>query len=126
MFVNLHERAPENFFDKYINPYLSPKYDATNMTRETSANDISLKIKEILSPLEKTGEFDELKVYVPSAGIVSNDIEISLSGDAKKVEEGIVELERALGDIKGVINIADDSLKGNKEIKLKLNSYGQS
>ncbi len=126
VFVNLHERAPENFFDKYINPYLSPKYDATNMTRETSANDISLKIKEILSPLEKTGEFDELKVYVPSAGIVSNDIEISLSGDAKKVEEGIVELERALGDIKGVINIADDSLKGNKEIKLKLNSYGQS
>lgn len=27
-FVNLHERAAENFFEKYINPYLSPKYES--------------------------------------------------------------------------------------------------
>ena len=126
IFVNLHERAPENFFDKYINPYLSPKYDATNMTRKISANDISIKIKKILEPIEKSGEFNELKVYVPSAGIVSNDIEISLSGDSLKVEEGIEEIKSALGKLKGVINITDDALRGNKEIKLKVNSYGQS
>ncbi|NCB14107.1 MAG: efflux RND transporter permease subunit, partial [Erysipelotrichia bacterium] len=39
IFVNLHERAAENLFEKYINPYLSPKYDDSNMIRDLSAQD---------------------------------------------------------------------------------------
>lgn len=126
LFVNLHEKAPENFFDKYINPYLSPKYDATHMTRTKSAHEMVTQIKQILKPLEQNNEFEELKVYVPSAGIVSNDIEVSFSGENTLVASAVDSLKNELNGINGVINIADDSLDGNKEIKLKVNSYGES
>ncbi len=126
IFVNLHERAPSNFFDKYINPYLSPKYDYSDMVRVKTANDIVKDIKKILKPLEGSSEFQELKAYVPAAGIVSNDIEISLSGEYESVDQGINKLIAKLKTIEGVINIADDQSLGNKEIKLKLNSYGET
>jgi len=48
IFINLQERAALNFFDKYINPYLSPKYDNTDMTRIQSAKDIASQIRDVL------------------------------------------------------------------------------
>ena len=51
LFINLNERAPVNIFEKYINPYLSPKYDDTNMIRKTSAQDMEKQLKEILHEL---------------------------------------------------------------------------
>ncbi len=35
IFVNLNERSPQNLFDIYINPHLSPKYDDTDMIRNS-------------------------------------------------------------------------------------------
>ena len=125
IFVNLKERAPENFFDKYINPILSPKYDNTNMTRTQPAQTIAKQIRALVK--DDIKNFDELKVYVPGAGIVKYDIELSLSGDdSAKVSQGIETIKKALAKIKGVTNIADDILLGNFDLKFKLNSYGQS
>ena len=125
IFVNLHERAPDNFFNKYINPYLSPKYDATNMIRKKDAQVIEKELLVILDELIKSNKFEELKVFVPKAGIVKNDIEIAISGETSNVQVAVNNIKDKLGKIKGVSNIADDSLEGNIELKFKINEYGQ-
>jgi len=126
IFINLQERAALNLFDKYINPYLSPKYDDTDMTRVASAQEISKKIADILKEEVNSQQFSELKIYVPGAGIVSNDIEISFSSDDKiALADAIKTIKKELSDINGVTNITDDILIGNKELKFTINSYGQ-
>lgn len=125
IFVNLFERAPQNFFDKYINPYLSLKYDDSEMIRHKSAQEIEIELKEILKDKIESDEYDELKVFSVKAGIIKNDIEISVSGNTdEKVKEAIVKIKEGLGAINGVSNIADDLLEGNEELKFKVNAYG--
>lgn len=125
IFVNLYERAPQNLFDKYINPYLSPKYDDTNMIRQSSAQELEQRIKKIIEKNIQTSNFDELKIFTPKAGIVKNDIEIAVSGENKKVHKAVNIIKQKLSSIKGVSNIADDALLGNYELKFKVNKYGQ-
>ncbi len=125
-FVSLKERAPTNVFDKYINPYLSPKYDATDMTRELSAQTLSAQISKVLEEEQNSQEFSELTISVPGAGIVKYDIEISLSGDDdKKLSHAIQTLKSKLSSIKGVENVTDDILVGNLDLKFSVNHYGQ-
>ncbi len=124
LFVNLYERAPQNSFEKYINPYLSPKYDDKDMIRSNSAQDIERIVKEKLQKYIDSDDFDELKVFVPKAGIVKNDLELAVSGENKEVRKTAQILKDELSKIKGVSNIADDSLTGNYELKFKVNAYG--
>lgn len=126
IFVNLQERAPENIFDKYINPYLSPKYDDTDMTRLQTAKTIASQISVVLDDEIKNNRYDELKVYVPGAGIVKYDIELAISGNEEQVIDAVNSLKEDLGKIKGVTNIVDDRLSGNEELKFSLNNYGNS
>lgn len=126
IFVNLHESAADNVFDKYINPYLSPKYDDSNMIRTVSSQDVEKELKKLLEPYIKSDKFEELKVFVPQAGIVKNDVEIAISGKKEEVSTAVKELENSLAKVKGVSNIADDSIIGNYELKFKVNSYGSS
>ncbi len=126
IFINLHERKPENFFDKYINPYLSPAYDGTDMKRAHSAREIAKMVKKITKRLSKEKSYEEFSVVVPGAGIVKSDIEISFSGDDKLLKKALVLVEKKMSHIKGVYNVNDDMLSGEKELKLKVNRYGQS
>ncbi len=126
IFVNLHESAADNVFDKYINPYLSPKYDDSNMIRTVSSQDVEKELKKLLEPYINSDKFEELKVFVPQAGIVKNDVEIAISGKKEEVSTAVKELENSLAKVKGVSNIADDSIIGNYELKFKVNSYGSS
>ena len=130
IFVNLHEPVPKNFFDRYINPYLSPEYDDSDMMRKRSAQEIAEEIQKIVEPLRKRADaygplFKELNVIVPQAGIVKSDIEISFGGDAKKVHDALRLIEAELAKIEGVHNITDDAKEGEDELKLRLNRYGQ-
>ena len=126
IFVNLQERAPSNFFDKYINPYLSPKYDDTDMTRIEPAQKISDKMTEILQEEINSVQFPELNINVPGAGIVSHDIKMSLSSNDKEaLSHAIQTIKDELSQIKGITNITDDILLGNQELKFTINSYGQ-
>ncbi len=126
IFVNLYERAPLNFFDKYINPYLSPKYDDTNMVRIKSAQDIEEELNVLLKPLMKSGVYEEFKIYVPGAGIVKNDIELAISGQNEKIVKSVEKIKAKLETIKGVSSVSDDILEGNVELKFKINQYGQN
>ncbi|SFP47358.1 efflux RND transporter permease subunit [Hydrogenimonas thermophila] len=130
LFVNLHEPVPKNFFDKYINPYLSPEYDSSDMIRKHSAQEIAAQIQKLVEPFKKRSDefgklFKEINVIVPQAGIVKSDIELSFGGESKKVAVALERVKKALGKIKGVENITDDAKPGVDEYKLKINRYGQ-
>jgi len=126
VFVNLQESKAENFFDIYINPYLSPKYDDTDMTRGKTAKEIANKMRDFLAKESRLSkEFQDLKVYVPGAGIVKYDIEIALSGnDDAKVIESLKKIKEKLNSISGVSNVSDDLLFGNIDLKFIVNAYG--
>ncbi len=127
IFINLHERKPENFFNRYINPYLSPEYDDSDMMREKSARELLKDIKKLTKSFEKDKDFKEFNVIVPGAGIVKSDVEIALScKDDKLVSKAIKMLKSRMSQIDGVFNIDDDKEEGEEELKLRVNEYGQS
>jgi len=127
IFINLHERKPENFFDKYINPYLSPEYDSTDMKRSHNAYEIAKMVKKLTKEISKNKEYEEFSVEVPGAGIVKSDIELAFSGKDDKVIKKAIELtENKMRTIKGVFNISDDMITGEKELKFRVNEYGKS
>jgi len=132
IFIDLHERAPENLFDKYISPYLSIEYDSKVKIRTRDAKeiekDIKIYLKDIQHATDEEGKplFEELVVKVPSAGVVAHDIEIGLSSkEDKSVVPYLKLIEEKLSTIKGVSNISDDATLGEKELKLRVNKYGQ-
>ncbi|WP_345993844.1 efflux RND transporter permease subunit [Sulfurimonas sp. HSL-1716] len=133
IFIDLKERAPDNFYNRYINPFLSIDYDKKLLVRERDAKDMAEEIKEWIKNFKnekdenKNPVFDELSVTVPGAGVVANDIEISLSGKSEdEIIKGVKKLQSALFKVNGVYNIADDAAIGAKELKLRVNRYGQS
>jgi multidrug efflux pump subunit AcrB len=133
IFVNLHERKPENFFDKYINPYLSLEYDDRDMIRTMDSHDVLKAIeKEVLPAFQnmkdKEGKkvFEEISTYVPQTGIVKNDIEIGFTGAKdEKVFDAITKLKKVLRDINGTTLVSDNAKEGPLELKFKINRYGQ-
>ena len=131
IFIDLKERAPSNIFDIYISPYLSIEYDSSVLTRQKDAVVIAKDIEAIAEEFRELKDinglvYDELVVKVPGAGVVANDIELSLSGvNEQKVLDGIKYLEDALYAINGVNNVSDDANLGEKELKLRVNEYGQ-
>jgi len=132
IFIDLHERAPENLFDKYISPYLSIEYDESVQIRKRDAKDIAKTAKELLKTIKEKKDtygkplFEELVVKVPGAGVVAHDIEIGLSSESgKDVVPYLKKLERELLKIDGVYNMSDDATLGEKELKLRVNKYGQ-
>ncbi len=133
IFINLHEKAPENFFDTYLNPIFSLEYDGSDMIREHKAQELAkVTQKEVLEAFKKltlpNGDkvFSEINLFVPQTGIVGHDIEIGLNVlDEKKQLKAIEELKKALSSIKGVFDVTDNATEGVKELKLRVNEYGQ-
>ena len=131
IFVDLRERAPVNAFDKYVSPYLSIEYDPGVQIRQKDAKVIAKRIEELLKDevlAKENGSlvYEELVTKVPGAGVVANDIEISVSSKENiDVLDGLKALKEKLSTIDGVFNVADDADIGEKELKLRVNPYGQ-
>jgi len=131
IFIDLHERVPSNSFDKYISPYLSIEYNEAILKREKLAKEIAVDVEKVLKPFreQKNSDgmlYDELIVKVPGAGVVASDIELSLSGQSEQeIRVAVKMLEDALRNIEGVKNISNDATLGEKELKLRVNEYGQ-
>jgi len=134
IFINLHERAPENFFDTYVNPVFSLEYDNSDMVRERSAQMVSKDVQEgILKKMrelkDKEGRvvFEEFNIYAQQTGMVGNDIEIGFSNSSQeKVLDALARVEKKLKSIEGVHDIGDNATEGERELKLRVNEYGQS
>ncbi len=133
IFINLHEKAPENIFDKYINPLFSLEYDGSDMIRTKKAQLIAKEIKDGLldemraMKIDGKKVFEEFNVYTQQTGMIGNDIEIGFSNpNQQKVEDALYLVEDRLHNIKGVSDIGDNAKEGEKELKLRVNEYGQS
>jgi len=133
IFVNLYEKAPENAFDKYINPIFSLEYDDTNMIRHKMAHTIGKEIEsnilEKMKNLKVDGKkvFEEFNVYIQQTGMVGNDVEIGFSAKTeKKMREVLKRVEAKLATMKGVKDIGNNANEGERELKLRVNEYGQS
>lgn len=126
IFINLYEATPQNFFDRYINPYISPSYDDSEMKRDRPAKAILKDVKHALKEIEQSGVFEEFQVIIPGAGVVKSDIDIALSGDDVLVKQALEELMQTMKGIGGVSNLAHDMKEGQKELKLRVNPYGQT
>ena len=132
IFINLHEKAPENFFDRYINPLFSLEYDDSDMIRKRKAQQIVKEVqKEVVDKFRniKINDkplYEEFNIFVQQAGIVSHDIEIGFSADdSKKMLDALHSVEANLSKIKGVEDISDNANEGERELKLRVNNYGQ-
>ena len=132
IFINLHEKAPENFFDTYINPIFSLEYDGSDMIRHRTsqeiAKEIEVRIVEKFKNQKVKGKklYEEFNVYVQQAGIVGNDVEIGFEHENRKTMlEAMKRVEEQLQQIKGVEDIADNANEGERELKLRVNEYGQ-
>jgi multidrug efflux pump subunit AcrB len=133
IFINLHEKAPENFFDRYVNPVFSLEYDDTDMIRERLSQDIAKEIQEKIVEQFKSKQingknlYEEFNVYVQQAGIVSNDIELGFEHPNREIMLAAMKrVEKKLDSIKGVEDIADNANDGERELKLRVNEYGQT
>ena len=132
IFLDLNEHVPVNFFDKYISPLLSIETGTGDKIRKDDARVIAKKVEKLLANMhtlkDKKGlkVFEELVVKVPGAGVVANDIEIALSSSVNAdVIPSLEYLEAEIGKVDGVFNISDDADLGEKELKLRVNKYGQ-
>jgi multidrug efflux pump subunit AcrB len=131
--INLHEKAPENFFDRFINPLFSLEYNNTDMIRQKEAQVLVKEIgeeflKEIASYQQEGKKvFEEFNVFAQQTGIVGNDVEIGFSSlDQDAVFEAMKEIKAQLAEIEGVHDIGDNANEGERELKLRVNEYGQS
>ena len=131
--INLHEKAPENFFDRYINPHFSLEYDDSDMIREKKAQELVKEIQEgILKELESykidnNRVYEELNIFAQQTGIVGHDIEIGFSSlNQDEVLGAIDSIKAKLSTIDGVHDISDNANEGERELKLRVNEYGQS
>jgi multidrug efflux pump subunit AcrB len=132
IFINLHEKAPENFFDTYINPVFSLEYDDTDMIRERTSQAIAKEVEATVVEAFKNkmvnGKklFEEFNVYVQQTGMVGNDIEVGFASDDKaKMLSAMKTLEANLTSIKGISDIGNNAHDGERELKLRVNEYGQ-
>ena len=130
VFIDLYERAPDDWFNRYVNPLFALDLDPEIMIRERSAKKVGEDVKRWLAPLESAEDaygrlFENLTVTVPGTGVVAHDIEIALSGkNDAQMAEGVAVLEKALEGVDGVFNITDDADIGERELKLRVNDYG--
>ncbi len=129
IFIDLHERAPEDWYNRWINPLFSIDYNASAMTRRRAAKAIAEDVERWLAPMRRPNgnggqPFEALNVTVPGTGIVAHDIEIAISGDETKLRGAVAAVEAALAKVEGVSNIEDDADLGEKELKLRVNAYG--
>jgi len=132
IFINLHEKAPENFFDKYINPVFSLEYDGSDMVRnklsQTIAKEVDEDVVKKFKSLQIDGKdiFEEFHVYVQQTGLVGNDIEIGFSHhDEAKTLKAMQMLEANLTATAGISDISNNANEGERELKLRVNEYGQ-
>ena len=132
IFINLHEKAPENFFDTYINPLFSLEYDDRDMIRkklsQEIAKEVDADIVKRFKSLEINGKtvFEEFNVYVQQTGLVGNDIEIGFSHhDEDKTLLAMQMLEANLSATEGISDISNNANEGERELKLRVNEYGQ-
>jgi multidrug efflux pump subunit AcrB len=129
MTIELTKLKEQNFVDRYITPYLSFYYDKENRTRELNSQEVSKMLKTFLIEQDYINKFDltDLAIVEKKVGPIKADIKIGLiSSDYSKISSSIKIIEDKLNTIDGIKSVANSTNFGVEELKIKVNSYGQS
>ncbi len=127
IFVNLKKPAPQNFLERFVYPVIMFGTYTFGTRRHTA-----MELVKVIEKHLKDIHIQRLTVTKPKAGIVRADVEVSFScpikDKAKAIEKMVLSahmLERALADMEGVENIADNYDPGKIELELHLNKRGR-
>lgn len=124
----LKKKAPENFLEKYITPYLSFYYDQTDRVRTESSRQISKRLRKFIREEKYKEKFHlrQINILERRIGHTPTDIMIGVVGsNHNRVISAIRILERELKAQQAVKFVSDNMKFGSSEIKLSLNSYGK-
>jgi multidrug efflux pump subunit AcrB len=127
--IELQKLKPQNFVDRFITPTLSFYYDKKGRTREEKSDTIAQKVRDFIKKQDYKSRFglSDLAVAEKKVGPIKSDLKIGLiSNDSQTVMHFSEKLKEALHHIRGVVSVNDSMNYGRDEIKLKVNSYGQS
>ncbi|MEA3384301.1 MAG: efflux RND transporter permease subunit [Campylobacterota bacterium] len=129
MTIELHKLKASNLLDKYITPYLSLYYDENERTRTMKSQDISNELKKFLvqNRYQEKFNLEDLVVLERKVGPIKADIKIGLiSSSDKKIINAMEKLTHEINSYDGIKSLGNSVKFGVDEIKIKVNSYGQS
>jgi multidrug efflux pump subunit AcrB len=129
MTVELQKLKAANILDKYVTPYLSFYYDNEGRTRTQKSREIAKNLKEYLKEKNYKDKYnlEEIEVVEKKVGPIKADVKIGLiSNDNQKIIKAIDLLTIEMNKITGIKSISNSLKFGIDEIKLKVNSYGES
>ncbi|MCH9739473.1 MAG: efflux RND transporter permease subunit [Epsilonproteobacteria bacterium] len=127
--IELNKLKPQNFVDAYITPVLSFYYDDTNRIREKKSDIISEELRAFLKEknYQKRFNLTDLDIVEKKVGPIKSDIKIGLiSDDNEKVIGYMKQLKEELLALDGIVSVDDGVKFGVDEMKLQVNSYGES
>jgi len=124
--MELHSRIPTNVVEEYITPVLSFNDDNTPKLRNLNVDETILRMQELLKDYKPDGLI-EFSIKKEGSGVTANDIEVLVNASDKELLlEAIKEISDELNRLDGVIFVDDTAKFGVKELKLKVNMYGES
>jgi len=129
MTLELQKLKAQNIVDRFITPALSFYYDKEGRTREEKSVVIAERLRHFLEEqgYRKRFNLSDLAIVEKKVGPIKSDLKIGLvSNDDQKVMRYVESIEARLRGIEGVVSVNDAMNYGIDEIKLKLNSYGES
>ncbi len=127
--IELKKLKAQNFVDKYITPTLSFYYDKEGRTREEKSVIIAERLRHFLEKkgYKKRFELSDLAIVEKKVGPIKSDIKIGLvSNNNTLVMKYAQEIKKALKETKGIVSVNDAMNYGRDEIKLRVNTYGES
>ncbi len=127
--IELEDKKASNIFEAYISPFLSPYEDGGEKTRTVSSQKISADLRQWLKEKGYKEQFNLLNLMVLETGMKNTKADIMVgvvSDDYKKAMCAIREIENVFAGLDGIKYYGNTIKLGPKEIKLKINSYGES
>jgi multidrug efflux pump subunit AcrB len=127
--IELQKLKAQNFVDKYITPTLSFYYDKEGRTREEKSVVIAEKLRHFLKEqgYKKRFGLSDLAIVEKKVGPIKSDIKIGLvSSNSQLVMKYAEVLKKTLQETKGIVSVNDAMNYGRDEIKIKVNTYGES
>lgn len=127
--IELQKLKAQNFVDKFITPTLSFYYDEEGRTREDKSVIIAKELRHFLETQKYKEKFNlsDLAIVERKVGPIKSDLKIGLvSDDNQKVMHYAEKMKDALRQINGIVSVNDAMNYGVDEIKLQVNTYGES
>ncbi len=126
--IELEDKAPANIMDRYITPLLSPYESSKHRTRAKESQKIAADVRDWLKEQGYKKQFHLDEINVVEKGMKHNKADIMIgvvSSDYQKAIAAVKRIEAAFEKTEGIKYSGNNIRFGPKEIKLRINSYGE-